>query len=67
MGGTSPWSGLSVETITMGVEGELGGSPLAVPRVVVGGEAVDLLAFKMALSHSRKDAIVWSRGKDMLS
>jgi transposase len=37
------------------------------PRVVVGGEAVDLLAFKMALSHSRKDAIVWSRGKDMLS
>jgi hypothetical protein len=37
------------------------------PRVVVGGEAVDLLAFRMALSHSRKDSIVWSRSKDMLS
>jgi hypothetical protein len=33
MGGTRPWSGLSVETITMGVEGELGGSaPRAVHR-----------------------------------
>jgi transposase len=37
------------------------------PRVVVGGEAVDLLAFRMALSHSRKDSIVWSRSKGMLS
>jgi len=37
------------------------------PRVVVGGAAVDLLAFKMALSHSRKDAIVWAYSKDMLS
>jgi transposase len=37
------------------------------PRVVVGGARVDLMAFKMALSHSRKDAIVWALGKDMLS
>ena len=37
------------------------------PRVFVGGSAVDLMAFKMALSHSRKDAIVWALGKDMLS
>src|SRR4051812_3117635 len=35
--------------------------------VIVGGEARSLLAFKMVLSHSRKDAIVWSEGKDMLA
>ena len=29
MGGTRPWSGLSVETITMGVEGSLEAPPLA--------------------------------------
>jgi hypothetical protein len=37
------------------------------PGVVVGGSPVALVAFKMALSHSRKDAIVWALGKDMLS
>jgi len=35
--------------------------------VIVGGEARSLVAFKMVLSHSRKDAIVWSEGKDMLA
>lgn len=37
------------------------------PGVIVGGERVDLLAFKMVLSHSRRDAVVWSRGKDQLA
>lgn len=37
------------------------------PHVIVGGEAKNLIAFKMVLSHSRKDAIVWSESKDMLS
>jgi transposase len=37
------------------------------PRVVVAGERVDLLAFKMVLSHSRRDAVVWSYGKDQLA
>ena len=37
------------------------------PGVVVGGEAVDLLAMHMVLSWSRAEAIVWSRGKDTLS
>ena len=37
------------------------------PRVVVGGAVIELLAFKMVLSHSRKEAIVWALGKDMLS
>ena len=37
------------------------------PDVIVGGEARSLVAFKMVLSHSRKDAIVWSEGKDMLA
>jgi transposase len=37
------------------------------PGLIVGGERVDLLAFRMTLSHSRKDAIVWSRSKDMLA
>src|SRR5438094_826580 len=35
--------------------------------VIVGGEARSLVAFKMVLSHSRKDAIVWSEGKDVLA
>jgi transposase len=35
--------------------------------VIVGGQARSLVAFKMVLSHSRKDAIVWSEGKDMLA
>jgi transposase len=36
-------------------------------EVVVGGEVKELVAFKMVLSHSRKDAIVWSESKDMLA
>ena len=35
--------------------------------MIVGGRARSLVAFKMVLSHSRKDAIVWSEGKDMLA
>jgi transposase len=35
--------------------------------VIVGEEAVDLLALHMVLSWSRTEAIVWSRAKDMLS
>src|SRR4051812_28220850 len=30
------------------------------PNVIIGGAAKRLVAFKMVLSHSRKDAIVWS-------
>lgn len=37
------------------------------PGVIVGDEAVDMLALHMVLSHSRKEAIVWARSKDMLS
>ena len=37
------------------------------PDVIVGGRARSLVAFKMVLSHSRKDAIVWSEGKDTLA
>lgn len=37
------------------------------PRMIVAGAEIDLLAFKMVLSHSRKDAIVWAETKDMLS
>jgi transposase len=37
------------------------------PNVVIGGTATNLVAFKMVLSHSRKDAIVWSESKDMLA
>jgi transposase len=37
------------------------------PHVVIGGEGKSLVAFKMVLSHSRKDAIVWSESKDMLA
>ena len=37
------------------------------PGVIVGGVARSLVAFKMVLSHSRKDAIVWSESKDMLA
>src|SRR5689334_19151057 len=37
------------------------------PHVIVGGEAKSLVAFKMVLSHSRKDAIVWSDSKDTLA
>ncbi len=36
------------------------------PHVIVVGEAKNLIAFKMVLSHSRKDAIVRSESKDML-
>ncbi len=32
-------------------------------EILVGGEAKDLIAFKVVLSHSRKDAIVWSESK----
>lgn len=37
------------------------------PGVIIGNEAVDMLALHMVLSHSRKEAIVWARSKDMLS
>ncbi|MEO1600224.1 MAG: IS21 family transposase [Pseudomonadota bacterium] len=37
------------------------------PSVILGDEAVDLVALHMVLSHSRKEAIVWARSKDMLS
>lgn len=37
------------------------------PNVILAGERVDLLAFRMVLSHSRYSAIVWSVSKDQLS
>ena len=37
------------------------------PEMHVEGELVDLFAFHMELSHSRRTAIVWSRSKDQLS
>jgi transposase len=37
------------------------------PGVIIGNEPVDMLALHMVLSHSRKEAIVWARSKDMLS
>jgi transposase len=37
------------------------------PSIVVGGERTELLALHMVLSHSRYEAIVWSRRKDQLS
>jgi transposase len=37
------------------------------PRVVVGGERLDVLALHMVLSHSRHEAVVWSLGKDQLA
>jgi transposase len=37
------------------------------PHVIIGGQGKSLVAFKMVLSHSRKDAIVWSESKDMLA
>lgn len=37
------------------------------PGVVMGSESVDVVALHMVLSHSRKEAIVWSRSKDMLA
>jgi transposase len=37
------------------------------PGVIIGTEAVDLVAMNMVLSWSRKEAIVWARSKDMLS
>jgi transposase len=37
------------------------------PGVILGDEAVDLVALHMVLSWSRKEAIVWARSKDMLS
>lgn len=39
----------------------------AFPGVVVGGERTDLVALHMVLSHSRYEAVVWSRHKDLLS
>lgn len=33
----------------------------------MGSESVDVVALHMVLSHSRKEAIVWSRSKDMLA
>lgn len=35
--------------------------------IVIGGERTELLALHMVLSHSRFEAIVWSRRKDQLS
>lgn len=37
------------------------------PRVIVGGERTDLLALHMVLSHSRREAVIWSLGKDQLA
>lgn len=37
------------------------------PGVRVGGEVVDLHAFIMSLSHSRKPAVIWSRRQDQHS
>ena len=37
------------------------------PGMVLGGEAVDLVALIVTLSWSRKRAVVWARSKDMLS
>lgn len=37
------------------------------PAITIGGERVDMLALHMVLSHSRFEAVVWSRRKDMLS
>ncbi len=34
---------------------------------MIGGERTELLALHMVLSHSRFEAIVWSRRKDQLS
>jgi len=39
----------------------------AFPGVVLEGERTDLLALHMVLSHSRYEAVVWSRHKDQLS
>jgi transposase len=39
----------------------------AFPGVVVDGERADLLSLHMVLSHSRGEAVVWSRHKDTLS
>ena len=36
------------------------------PRMVVGGEQRTLHAFRMVLSHSRFDAVVWMPGEDQL-
>lgn len=35
--------------------------------VLIGNEALDLVAFHMVLSWSRKEAVFWARSKDMLS
>lgn len=37
------------------------------PRIVLGGEATDLVSLHMVLSHSRYEAVVWSLHKDLLS
>jgi transposase len=37
------------------------------PGVLIAGQQLELLAFHLRLSHSRKDAVVWSRRKDQLS
>ena len=39
----------------------------AFPRVRIGGEELDLLAFHLVLSHSRAEAVVWSETKDQLA
>jgi transposase len=37
------------------------------PDIVLAGERVDLLAFRMVLSHSRYACVVWSTSKDQLA
>jgi transposase len=37
------------------------------PGIVLGGERTELLSLHMLLSHSRYEAVVWSRRKDLLS
>lgn len=37
------------------------------PGILLGGERIDLVAFRMVLSHSRRSAVVWSHRKDQLA
>ncbi|MEM6706016.1 MAG: IS21 family transposase [Acidobacteriota bacterium] len=37
------------------------------PNMTIDGSAVDLYAFHMELSHSRRDAVVWSASKNQLA
>jgi transposase len=37
------------------------------PRIRIAGQEMDLHAFLMVLSHSRKPAVVWSRSEDQLA